>query len=76
MRGGNGYEKASEYLDEWDFAMGYMHGLAGAQRRYYNGSDDYKASWNLANNAMRTLVGAAEKVAVTPLAVRLGGWLQ
>jgi hypothetical protein len=57
----------------WDSTMGYMHGLAGAQGAYENRSDDYKFSWNLANNAMTTLADAFGKVAETAPPVLPGG---
>jgi len=63
--GGYNQIESSAVSVKWDSAMGYIHGLGGAQGAYDNRSDDYKFSWNLANNAMRTLADAVGKVAET-----------
>ncbi len=48
-----------------DFAMGYQHGLLGADGSYGNRSSEYKSGWNLSNNSVSKLIGAATKVAET-----------
>ncbi len=65
LENSNDMADSSTLSAKWDSAMGYIHGLAGAQGAYADRSDDYKFSWNLGNNAMRKLMGATEKVAQT-----------
>ncbi|SEP36772.1 hypothetical protein [Propionispora vibrioides] len=66
-----GYNKYFEGLEKlrnipyYDFAMGYLHGLAGADGAYSDRSNAYKFGWNLSNNAMGELAGAAAKVIET-----------
>jgi len=58
------FEKVQK-IPGWDSAMGYLHGLVGADGSYENRSGDYKFTWNLSNNAVSKLISAAAKVAET-----------
>jgi len=60
----SGYKEV-EAKAVYDFGMGYIHGLAGAEGAYGNRSDKYKGGYNLGNNAMRKLADAAGLVAET-----------
>lgn len=51
--------------DWWESSMGTLHGLAGAPGSYDGRTYQYKKSWDLANNAMKVLMGATEKIIET-----------